>query len=137
MNQLHQVYGKMINQTKIPTYHRKCQLCKMYTGTQGDKRTILINLMKNCVPPMWYGEGMVLFLGVVVTGYLRCSDGMSCSTSSHIWSSWYFLRFLLRHGSFTQKNMAFLMVMVMLYVSLSMMVKHSTSAGCPLVWLHW
>ena len=81
------------------------------------------------VPLMWDGEGAGPFRGVVALGYLRCCDWVSCSISSQIWSTWYFPRFLLRDGLFTQMNIISLVVLVMPCASL--LVKQSTFTGCP------
>ena len=75
--------------------------------------------------------------GVEMLNYLSCSEGVSCSTSSNMWGSWYFPRFLLRDQSFTQMYMAFLMVLATPYASLFTIVKHFKSTGCPVVWLCW
>ena len=54
---------------------------------------------KMCAPPMH------VLRRVVATSYLRWSDGVSCSTSSQMFGSWYFSRFPLRNGSLTWINM--------------------------------
>ena len=44
--------------------------------------------------------------------YLRCNEGLSCSTWSHIGGSWNFPNFLFRDGSFTLMYMASLIFLV-------------------------
>ena len=51
--------------------------------------------------------------------------------------SCYFPRFLMRDGSLTQMNMASLVVLVMLCVSLLIMGMQSTLMECPVDWLCW
>ena len=81
------------------------------------------DMMKNCVYPcVWHGKGACPFRGVVAPDYLRWSDWVSCRTSSQMWGSWYFHRFLLRNASFKQMNIASLKVLVMPCASLSTMV---------------
>ena len=132
----------------IPTYHTWHQLCMVYTGVNGGNggelatpggKTILTNLMKIvCAPFMWLKEGSAdPFRWVVAPSYLRWSDLGSYRTSSQMWGSWYFSRFLVRDGSYTKMNITFFMVLVMPWATLSTMVKQSTSTGCPVVWLWW
>ena len=42
---------------------------------------------------------------------LNCNIGDACSILSHMYSSWYFPRFLFRAGSLTHMKMASLMVL--------------------------
>ena len=90
---------------------------------------------------LWYvvrrGGVDPLWKGVVVLGYLSHSQGVSCSTTSHMWGSWYLPRFLLRDGLFTWMYMAPFMVLVTPCASLSTTVKHSKFTWCPVVWLCW
>ena len=120
LNQLHQVNGKMLNQTKhlLTTDGTSYILCTLAPG----KGKIEIPRVKGPHLLIWWkivcslcgmGRGLGSFWGVVAPGYLRYSDGVSCSTSSQILGNWYFPGFLLRDGSFTCMNMASLMVLVM------------------------
>ena len=86
--------------------------------------------------PVWVGASP-LCKGMVLLHYLRCSDGVSCSTSCYMWGSWYIPMFLLRDGSFTHMYMIFFILLVTLYDSLPTMVKHSKFTRCPVGWLHW
>ena len=88
------------------------------------------------LPIMWYG-GWSIEGVMVVLSYLSHSDGVSWRTSSHMWGSWYFPRFLSRDGSLTWMYIASLMVLVTTCSSLPTMLKHSSLTGCPLVWLWW
>ena len=83
------------------------------------------------------GMGWSINEGVVVLHYLSHSDGVSWSTSSHMWGSWYLPRFLLRDESLTQMYIFSVMVLVTPCDSLSTMVKYSKLTGCPVVWLWW
>ena len=65
--------------------------------------------------------------GMVLVCHFSCSEGVSCSTSSHRWGRFHLPRFLLRDGSFTWMYMASLTVLVTPSASLSIMVKHSRS----------
>ena len=64
---------------------------------------------------------------------LSCRVGDACSRWSHICSSWYFPKFLLRVGSWMWMNMASLMVLERLLTSLCTMLNCSGSIGCPVV----
>ena len=79
--------------------------------------------------PLWRGWWCCLTWGH--------RHGVSCSTSSHMWHSCHFPRFLLRDGSLTQIYIISFMVPVTPCDSLSTMVKHSTLTGCPEMWLWW
>ena len=67
---------------------------------------------EECVHPLYVQWGRLAHCGVVMKGYLKWRAAVSCRTSSQMWGSWYFTRFLLRDGSLTQINMASLMVLV-------------------------
>ena len=62
---------------------------------------------------------------------------MSCKTWSQMCGSWYFPKFLLSEGSFTQMYTASLMFLMTPWDFLSTMVKHSGLTGCPVEWLWW
>ena len=64
---------------------------------------------------------------------LSCRVGDPCSRWSHICGSWYFPKFLLRVGSWTQMNMTSLMVLERLLTSLCIMLNCFWSIGCPVV----
>ena len=94
--------------------------------------------IKICMPPYILCDIRVAhWEEVVVLSYLHHSDGVSWSTSSHIWGGMYFPRFLLRDGSLTLMYTASLIVLVTTCDSLPTMVKHSSLTGCPLVWMWW
>ena len=99
-------------------------------------RTMLTNMMKIvCIPHVCHGTWPIEERGGM--GYLKWSDEVSCWTSSQIWGSLYFPRFLLRYGSLMQRSMVSIMVLVMLCVSLPTIEKQSTLMGCPVAWLYW
>ena len=77
------------------------------------------------------GEGVqsTVERGVEVLSYLSHGDGVSCSTSSHMWGSWHFPRFLFWDGSLTQMYIASFMVLTTPCAYLSTIVKHSKSTG--------
>ena len=92
---------------------------------QGERGTVLTKL-RIFMPPVWCmvgGEGPTV-AGFVVLHYLKYSKGVFCSTLSDMCGSWYFPRFLLRYGSFTQMYIASSMVLVTPCDSLSTMLKH-------------
>ena len=67
---------------------------------------------------------------------------MSCRTSSQIWSSWNLPRFLLRDGSLTLMNIAYLMILTVPCASLPTMEKILYTdamiiyvGGCPEMFL--
>ena len=66
---------------------------------------------------------------------LSCSVSMSCSMLSQTCRRWYFPRFLFNVGSLTLINIASLMVLDELWVSLCIMLKQSGFKGCPVVLL--
>ena len=67
-------------------------------------------------------------------GYCKQQAGVSCSTFSQMWGSWYLPKFLLKGGSLTPMNIASLMVLVKHCGSLSTMEKLSNVMLCPGVW---
>ena len=74
----------------------------------GAGRTILAN-MNVCAPMCAMGElGQLQKSGRWLA---KMEAGVSCRISSQMWGSWYFPSFLLRDGSFTLMNIAFLMVL--------------------------
>ena len=94
-------------------------------------------LMKKFSVPPIYG---VRYRGPIVEGrvvLVRYIEGVSCSISSNKWGRCYFPRFLLREGSFTLMYIASFMILVAPCASLSIMVKHFKSTGCPVDWLCW
>ena len=64
-------------------------------------RTILTKMMKYRWAPLCVGADLLRPV-TEMAGYLKWREGVSCRTSSPIWGSWYFPRFLLRDGSLTQ-----------------------------------
>ena len=68
---------------------------------------------------------------------LTCNAGVSHKMLSQICGSWYFPRFLLSEGSLMHINMASLMFLEELCVSLCMMLKHSGLSECPVALLCW
>ena len=122
----------------------KYDVCRGLRGTAGEQHPhgegdgTILTKMRICVPPVWclVGEELgfgPLWKGVLVLDYLTHSEGVSCNTSSHIWCSRYFPRFLLRGWSFTQMHIASFMVLVTPCDSLSTMLKHSKFTGCSVV----
>ena len=65
--------------------------------------------------------------------YYKWRAGMSCSTLSQMWASWYLCRFLFKGGSLTLMNIASLMVLGKPCDSLSTMEKMSNVMLCPVV----
>ena len=60
-----------------------------------------------CAPHVRCGRVVSpLWKRMVVLHYLRLIEGVSCTSSSYMWGSWYFPSFLLSNGSFTQMYMA-------------------------------
>ena len=104
---------------------------------EGGKGTHTYQRQTFVCPYMVCGKGGWAHYGrrVVVLGYLSHSEGVSCSTSSYIWASWYFPRFLLKDVSFTQMYMVSFMVLVTPCASLFPIVNHSKSTGCHVVCL--
>ena len=70
---------------------------------------------------------------VCVWGHCKQRAGMSCSTSSQMWGSWYLPSFLVKEGSLTLMYMASLMVLVMPCDSLFIMEKFSSLVKCSVV----
>ena len=111
------------------TYHRWHQFMsqtlvwKGATATPGE-RTILTNMENDCVPTTC-AMGKLAYCVVVSKGYMKWRAGVSCKTLCQMWDSWYFPTFLFRDGSLTQMNMASLLVLVILYVSMTTMEKQS------------
>ena len=90
------------------------------------------------LPPHYcMGVGFVHVWGLVKLTYLNWSAGESCRTWSHMCRSWYFPKFLLREGSFTQIYIASFMFLVIPCDSVSTMVKHSGLTQCPVELLWW
>ena len=75
--------------------------------------------------------------GVVVLCYLSPSDGVSWSTSSHMWGSLYFARFLLRDGSLTLMYIASSIVLMTPVTSYALWWNTLKLTGCPVVLLWW
>ena len=151
--QLHQVYGKLLNYIKIDKmftcqrwYHLNMVLYVGEGSTVGGTahpygawEGTMLTKMRMCVSPIWCGRGSGGWAhcrrGFLVLDYLRCSEGMPCNNLSHMWSNWYFPRFLLRDWSLTWMYIASFMFLVTPCDSLSAMVEHSKFTGCPVVWL--
>ena len=85
------------------------------------RRTILTSV-KLCFPfhCVW---GRVHWELVAAGYYWRWNKGVSCRVSFQIWGSWIFSRFLLRDGLLSLMNIACLMILAVLYVSLPTMEK--------------
>ena len=91
---------------------------------------------EDCVRKVGVPVGVEVLGGVGVVGWLEglhWSVGDTWSRWSHMWGSWYFLRFLLRVGSCTWIKMASLMVLEWLLTSLCTMLNCSGSIGWPVV----
>ena len=77
-------------------------------------------------------------VGVLVKlNYLNWSAGVFCRTWSHMYGIWYFPKFLLSEGSFTQIYITSFMFMVTPCDSLSTMMKHLGLTRCLVEWLWW
>ena len=98
---------------------------KGFSTPQGSRRTIL-TYMKNVCTPLSCGMGDAK----VQCGVGCKMAGGSCRTSSYMWRSWNLPHFMLWEGSLTLMNMASLMVIVILSVSLPIMEKLSRLIQC-------
>ena len=89
-----------------------------------------------CYGIMWMSGG---HHGPDVMGfYLNLSSGHLISTSSHMCGSWYLPIFLFRDGSFTHTNIASLVVLAMVWSSLSTILKLSRDNSWPvMLWWSW
>ena len=93
----------------------------------GVNEPYLLNGENTVCPHIWFvvrGFGLIVE-GMEVLGYLSHSEGVSCSTSSHMLGSWFFPSFLLRDGSLIWMYIASFMVLMTACTSLFFMVKHS------------
>ena len=117
------------------------QVHVMYTGAkvgewdemaplEGKDDTYHMMKIVYVIPMCAMGAG--LLRRVVPMGYLRWSDGVSWTTSSHILH-----QVLLWDGSLMQIRMASLMVLVKPCAFLPTLEKQSTLMECPVVWLFW
>ena len=82
-----------------------------------------------CNPHMYHGEGWAHYR--LVEDYLRWRAGESYRTSSLVWGSWYFPRFLFRDGVLTLMSMASLRVLVTPCAPWPSLEKLSTLMQCP------
>ena len=119
--------------------------CPMFTGAKMGKTGVNQHPWGGPYLPKWLNLSASPMCGGWPIGdysdsngrLLRCREGVSCRTSSHMRDSWYFPRFLLRDGSLIQMNLASFMVLVMSGVSLPTMEKQSTMMWCPVDWMLW
>ena len=62
------------------------------------EHTYQLKNMYDCAPFMFGGRMSASEIVELVSGVTVSRAGMSCSTSSQMWSSWYLPKFLLKVG---------------------------------------
>ena len=89
----------------------------------------LPNEVAHASPTFIIGMDLAHVGGLVKLSHLSWNAGVSCKIGPHICGSWYFPKFLLSEGSFTQIYIVSFMFLVTPCDSLSTLVKHSGLLG--------